>query len=149
MARIPSLMHTYSDSERQRISAAVQQIYRLFVSRVAAGRSMSEEAVNDVGRGRVWTGEQASAKGLVDELGGFNAAVAAAKTAAGLAVDKRVEVVFYPQPKDFSERLSELLESRVIASLPAWVSALRQWMPLLDFPEGSVLTLMPEKIVIR
>lgn len=149
MARIPSLMHTYSDGERQRIAAAVQQIYRLFVSRVAAGRSMSEEAVNAVARGRVWTGEQATGNGLVDELGGFNAAVAAAKAAAGLDVDKRVEVVFYPQAKDFSERLSELLETRLMARLPAWIGALREWMPLLEFPEGSVLTLMPDKIIIR
>lgn len=149
MSRIPSLLHTYSDAERQRVSATVNQIYRLFLSRVAAGRSMSEEAVNEVARGRVWTGEQATQKGLVDELGGFRAAVAAAKAAAGMATDQRHEVVFYPQEKDFSERLSELLESRVLASMPAWIRELREWMPLLDFPDGSVLTLMPERIVIR
>jgi protease-4 len=149
MSRIPSLLHTYTDPERQRISAAVNQIYKLFVSRVAAGRSMSEEAVNVVGRGRVWTGEQATSNGLVDELGGFSAAVAAAKTAAGLPVDKRVEVVFYPQQKGLSERLSELLGTRLMASMPAWIRELSTWMPLLDFPDGSILTLMPERIVIR
>jgi protease-4 len=149
MSRIPSLLHTYSEPERQRISAAVNQIYKLFLSRVAAGRSMSEEAVNEVGRGRVWTGEQASGNGLVDELGGFNAAVAAAKSAAGMPVDKRVEVVFYPQAKDFSERLSELFGTRLLATMPAWVRELRAWMPLLDFPDGSILTLMPERIVIH
>jgi protease-4 len=149
MSRIPSLTHTYSESERQRVAAAVRQIYTLFVSRVAAGRAMSADEVNAVARGRVWTGEQASSNGLVDELGGFSAAVAAAKAAAGLPVDKRVEVVFYPQAKDFGERLSELLETRLLARMPAWIGALREWMPLVDFPDGSILTLMPERIVIR
>jgi protease-4 len=149
MARISSLLHTYSDPERQRVSAAMQHIYELFVSRVAAGRSMTPDAVNTVARGRVWTGEQASANGLVDELGGFNAAVAAAKTAAGLPVDQRVEVIFYPQQKGLSERLSDLLETRLLTALPRWVRELRGWMPLFDFPDGSILTLMPDRIVIR
>ena len=51
--------------------------------------------------------------------------------------------------KDFGERLSELLETRLLATMPAWIRELREWMPLVDFPDGSILTLMPERVVIR
>jgi protease-4 len=148
-SRLPSLTNTFSEAERRRVDAAMNHIYELFVARVAAGRSLAPEEVNKIGRGRVWTGAQAAANGLVDALGGFLDAVAAAKTEAGLPVDERLELVFYPKPKSFIERFSELLWLRANGSMPTWLQRVRHLVPLYDFPHGSLLTLMPARIEIR
>jgi protease-4 len=49
----------------------VVSIYDLFLSRVSEGRDLTIEQVDAVARGRVWTGEQAAGKGLIDEIGGL------------------------------------------------------------------------------
>ena len=77
----------------------MDHVYDLFLDRVASGRSLEKAQVNEVGRGRVWTGVQAQENGLVDELGGFLSAINAAKKAAGIPVDERVALSFYPQPQ--------------------------------------------------
>jgi protease-4 len=149
LARLPSLTSSFSDAERQRVTAAMNHIYDLFVRRVASGRSLAPERVNDIGRGRVWTGVQAQQNGLVDELGGFTAAVSAAKSAAGVPESERLDLVFYPRPKGYVERLTDLVGTRLGGVPPAWWRQLRELMPLYDFPDGSLLTLMPERIEIR
>lgn len=75
---------------RERIQHQAEAFYREFVGRVAAARGLSADAVETAAQGRVWTGRQAQAHGLVDELGGIEEAVAAAKRAIGLAPDQPV-----------------------------------------------------------
>jgi protease-4 len=70
-----SLFRPYTPEERRELERKVGQFYSLFLSRVAIGRNMTQQAVDAVGRGRVWTGEQAAARGLVDELGGLRQAL--------------------------------------------------------------------------
>jgi protease-4 len=79
-----SLNRAFDDSGEARFSKSLDVIYDTFVTRVAEGRSLPEERVREVARGRVWTGEDAQAVGLVDTLGGFPAALAAARELAGL-----------------------------------------------------------------
>jgi len=74
----------FSDDERARIRADLGQGYARFKARVAEGRHKSDDEVEAVGRGRVWTGSQAVEQGLVDELGDLCAAAAAAKELAGM-----------------------------------------------------------------
>jgi protease-4 len=66
------------------------------VGRVAEAREMTVADVEEVARGRVWTGADASERGLVDELGGLRTAVRRAKSLAGLDVDAKVQLVGYP-----------------------------------------------------
>ncbi|HRN61184.1 MAG TPA: signal peptide peptidase SppA [Luteimonas sp.] len=68
----------------QVIQAYIDKGYRDFISRVAQGRKRTPEQVDEVARGRVWTGEQAKARGLVDEFGGLPAAIADAAARAKL-----------------------------------------------------------------
>ena len=56
----------------------------MFVQRVAEGRGMSYDAVEKVAKGRVWTGQQAWQRGLVDQLGGLHSAIVLAKQLANL-----------------------------------------------------------------
>jgi protease-4 len=71
-------------------------IYEDFTNKVAQGRGMSKDQVSEIARGRIWTGEDAKAIGLVDELGGFPVALRLAKEAAGIAEDAEVHVQVFP-----------------------------------------------------
>src|SRR6185503_1455436 len=64
-----------SPASRERLRREVDSFYALFVKRVADGRKLDPPGVDEVGRGRVWTGAQAVERGLVDELGGLREAV--------------------------------------------------------------------------
>lgn len=87
----------------------MDQIYDDFVGIVAEGRDMSREAVIAVAEGRVWTGEQALERGLVDELGGFDTALRAAKRFAELDEDAAVRVKRFPRPKTREDLFNDLL----------------------------------------
>jgi protease-4 len=73
------------------LQLGIENGYRRFIDTVARARSMSAAEVETIARGRVWTGEAASKLGLVDELGGLDAAIRAAAVRAGL---KRYETVW-------------------------------------------------------
>jgi protease IV len=74
----------YDDDAKKAIRREIDGMYRAFVGVVAAGRKMSVEAVEKVAQGRVWTGADAKAQGLVDELGSFADALALAAQKIGV-----------------------------------------------------------------
>ncbi|MFD1294758.1 signal peptide peptidase SppA [Lutibacter holmesii] len=83
----------------------VEFVYTTFVNRVAAGRNMTVEEVDNIAQGRVWSGIEAKKVGLVDELGGLKDAVI---EAAGLAGITDYRIRNYPSYKiDFEERFSD------------------------------------------
>jgi len=73
-----------SNEQRDFILEEIINVYDLFKSRVASGRGMSMEQVEEVAQGRVWTGAEALKNGLVDEIGGMDAALAYAAQKAGI-----------------------------------------------------------------
>ncbi len=79
-----SIYRPFTEDERRELKKKVGQWYDIFLSRVALGRNMTVPQVDAVGRGKVWTGEQALEHGLVDELGGLRAALQHARVMAGL-----------------------------------------------------------------
>jgi protease IV len=91
----------FTPAQRRMIEKLMGQIYQDFIAGVAAGRGMTAEEVDRIGRGRVFTGAQALGLGLVDELGGMDRAVALAREEAGIAADARVRFVRYPETKTF------------------------------------------------
>ncbi len=114
----------FTPEQRAHREAEADLMYTDFVERVAEGRKLTAEAVDVVARGRVWTGADAAERGLVDELGGFRAAVLRAKALAGLDEDAEVRLVGYP-----SSSLLDLLRPRsssqpAAASLPDALGAL-------------------------
>lgn len=104
-AAIDSDYKPMSAPEREKLRAYVDAIYNTFLSRVAEARDEDVEAIHELAQGRVWIGSQALENGLIDELGGFRAAVAAIKDAAGVDEDDSVRVITYPQPRSVLERL--------------------------------------------
>ena len=69
-----SITSDFSPHGRERLDHLLDTTYAGFKNRVAAGRHMSADAVEAVAKGRVWSGEDAKARGLVDRLGGYSVA---------------------------------------------------------------------------
>jgi len=92
-ADLYSEFQPFNDEERKQVRQEMGETYSRFKQIVADGRGMTEEEVERIARGRVWTGEQAREIGLVDELGDFQTALAAAKELAGLEAEKDYTVV--------------------------------------------------------
>jgi protease-4 len=82
--------------ELERIKELITDNYDQFVSRVAAGRNLSTEAVNAVAQGRVWMGGDAIAHGLVDRFGSLDDAITRARQLAGIEDWRQVEITEYP-----------------------------------------------------
>ena len=109
----------YSEEERETIRAQIQEIYDDFIGKVAEGRGMTKEAVDQIGRGRIWTGKQAKEIGLVDELGGLNLALSIARKKAGLA-RKEVQLIRLPRQGVWEQWLDAFHMARLGPSLTNW-----------------------------
>jgi protease-4 len=83
-ADVESIFRPYTPEERTELEHKVRQFYEVFLNRVSLGRHMDRDAVDRLGQGRVYTGEQALKNHLVDELGGLRQALEYARQAAGL-----------------------------------------------------------------
>ncbi len=92
-----SIYRPFTPEEIEELSRKVEQFYSVFLDRVARGRNMSVEQVDEVGRGKVWLGYQAKNVALVDEVAGFESALAAVRAKAGL--DDDAPIVELPSEK--------------------------------------------------
>ena len=102
-----SFFRGFTPDEQKELEHKVDQFYQTFLERVATGRGMTKEQVDAVGRGRVWTGQQAIERHLVDHLGGLREALAAARDAAGLPADAPI-VEQPPEAEGLIETLLKL-----------------------------------------
>ncbi|MHC4387249.1 MAG: signal peptide peptidase SppA [Planctomycetota bacterium] len=97
--------HDYSPEQWQKLQDLLDRVYEDFTAKVTKGRQMEKEKVLEVAKGRIWTGEDAKERGLVDELGGFDVALRLARTEAGLKPDAAIKLAVYPRPKKLIETL--------------------------------------------
>ncbi|OKH24067.1 signal peptide peptidase SppA [Hydrococcus rivularis NIES-593] len=89
------------------LQRSVNQIYEMFLDKVAKSRNMPKERVAQIAQGRVWSGEDAKKIGLVDQIGGIEAAIQEAANQANLGDDWEVEE--YPAKRSFEAELLERL----------------------------------------
>ena len=92
-----------SEQELALSQRSVNRIYNLFLSKVAQGRNLPEQKVAQIAQGRVWSGVAAKEIGLVDEIGGLDAAIQYAAKQAKLGNDWELQE--YPEVSTFTERL--------------------------------------------
>lgn len=115
----------FTENQEAEVKAMLKRGYDRFLTLVGEGRGMSWDEVHEVARGRVWTGEDASRIGLVDEIGGFMDAIDKAKELAGIEADVKPRLRFYPQRKSGFEALESLFGvSSEAAQAAALVSAI-------------------------
>lgn len=122
------------EQELARLREGAAEIYGVFLERVAAARGMSTAEVDAIGQGRVFTGRQALAAGLVDELGGLEDAIRIAAMEAGFPEGAATRTVSLPEPPTLAEAIEAEFRS----------GGLRERFPLLDATlRGTRLAILP------
>lgn len=152
----------WTPEERAKMEAQTNGIYfDNFIPKVSQGRNMSPEQANTLGQGRVWTGTQAKANGLIDEFGGLEKAIQIAKELANLPADRDVRRVVFPEPRPFLESLfdeddsaqitAEQKAQRALAdSLPEDARRALRFVALFDqMKRGESMLLMPFELQIK
>ena len=157
----------FTPTERARVEKMMKTIYKDFVSKAAEGRGKTYDEIDEIAQGRVWTGKQAKALGLVDEFGGLDTALSIAKEQAGFTEDDEVNLIVLPKQKpfleEFLERMVEDMEGSI--QLPLELTASQSvlsmfgnhrwqhvvtWLSLFGFEDGTqVLTILPYDVLIR
>jgi protease-4 len=156
----------FTPTERERVEKMMKTIYGDFVRKAAAGRGKSFDEIDEIAQGRVWTGKQAKALGLVDELGGLETALSIAKKEAGFAETDEVDLIVLPKQKPFFEQLLEQMigDTEGLVQFPLQLTANHPvlsvlgarwehvivWLSLFGFEDGiRVVTILPYDILIR
>lgn len=148
-----SLMRPFDKDELAYMQESVEDIYSHFVSLVADGRGMTEEAVDEIAQGRVWAGSDALGIGLVDEIGTLQDAVSYAAAEAGYISESDYTVVAYPKPMTFAEQLLEAIgqskrEENVLSGTP-FEGIGKALSDIKKNSKGTVFAAMPHNIEIR
>jgi protease-4 len=118
------------DEARELLDVSVHSAYDVFITKVAAARDMDIERVDEIAQGRVWIGEDAYQLGLVDELGGLDAAVASAAKLAGLA-EGEYGTVYVERELTVAEKV-----------LLQYARLLGMFFATSDSPSGGVATIL-------
>jgi protease-4 len=153
-AEIESPVRRYTPEEVQKIDEQLAAFYDQFVEKVATSRNSTPEKIDAIAQGRVWTGQQAKERGLVDALGGLDRAIELTKERAKIPANSDVELVVYPPKRSFYEILSDQFNgTNESVAVSQWLSvslskgeldllrAMRD--PLAMFRRGEPLALMP------
>jgi protease-4 len=93
-----SATRDFSPRDLARLNQMLDATYADFTGKAAQGRGKSQDEIEQVARGRVWSGADAVKNGLVDELGGFTQALDFVKTRIGLKAEDAVTLVAFPEP---------------------------------------------------
>jgi protease-4 len=153
-----SATEKFSESERQVVEEMMQDIYRLFTSKAAAGRNMDLMKLEELAGGQVYTGRIAKRKGLVDELGTLKDAIRFAKEAAGLDPQQKYQLMVLPKPANpfeelFGGDLEKEREAQLLGGVQALVPELRgplnHALQLRQLEREPALLLMPMWLEVR
>jgi protease-4 len=120
-ATLFSAQQNFTPAQREYIQKMLKETYAEFTKGVASGRNMSVEAVDKIGKGRVWTGAQAKQLGLVDELGGLDRSIEVARQLAHIPAGESVGILRLPEEKSFFQVLFERERDQLTES--RWPSA--------------------------
>jgi len=132
----------WTDEQRAVVDRMLDRIYDDFIERVSATRKMSPEAVDAIGRGRVFTGVQAWENGLVDVVGGFDEALVEAKKLADIDPDAAVQLVDFPRVLPWWQRLAKQ-RSGDEAAIVRRLEVLEQWLATGTIPTPGVVWMPP------
>ncbi len=145
-ALMDSSITPFTPDQWTSLNAEADAIYADFKQKVSAGRKLPLDKVQDIARGRVWSGADASARGLVDELGGFWTAAALTRKLANIAPDQHVVFERFPRQKSLFQAIGEALggNSAGIRAMQGLVTLMN--MPVVravvtsaqDLPRGGV-----------
>lgn len=114
LSDLPTAYRPMTTEEKEIMQGMVEDVYSTFVNHVAEGRRMTFSQVDEIGQGRVWTGENALKLGLVDKLGNLDDAILIAKKMANL---DSYRIVKLPKEKNTLEELMSGLSTKIKTSV--------------------------------
>jgi protease-4 len=122
-----SLLSKWDDDTRKRLFEQMTGIYDLFLARVSEGRGLPVDKIAMSAEGRIFTGREGKARGLVDEIGGLDAAIAKARELAKLPNDAKVET--YEDKPKFLEMLGGGDGPKAAILMPSTLDLVRNVAP--------------------
>lgn len=151
-ARLWSMNAPMAESERAALNGAIDSTYGDFIDRVAKGRGMDKKTVRELAKGRAWTGAQAKKNGLVDELGGLDAALEYAAKIAEKSSRSRLKIIELPEPLTPVEQFMNLMNGQVMGG--EGLAVLEKAAPILKRVEtmqsiGPVQAYDPDLMTFR
>ena len=144
-ATLFSAQQNFTPAQRAYIQKSLNETYADFTKGVAKGRKMSVEAVDKIGKGRVWSGAQAKELGLVDELGGLDRAIEIAKQLSNIPASDSVHIVRYPEEKSFFQQIMEREKDNNMSESQSLEAMLRHIVSQME----PVQACMPYELRIR
>jgi len=144
-ATLFSAQQNFSPAQRAYIMKSLNDTYADFTKGVAQGRKMTVEAVDKIGKGRVWSGAQAKQLGLVDELGGLDRAIEIAKQLSKIPAGESVHIVRYPEEKSFFQQFFERQKDNNMSESQSLTSMLQHILSQME----PVQARMPYELHIR
>ena len=155
-----SMQTPFTAAEREAFMTTMKDVYRLFTSKVAAGRKMDPAKLDALAEGRVFTGRMAKEAGLVDRLGTLDDAIDEAKQLAGIAADEELERVLLPEPRGLFDDLFGMagagtppvagadLVARLLG-LPGVEAITAHAGTLSSLTNGTPQMLLPARVTVR
>ena len=155
-ATLWSSTHDYTPAQWAHLQEWLDRVYNDFTTKVAAGRQLPKERVLEIAKGRIWTGEDAKERGLVDELGGFPVALRLTREAIGRVPDAPIHLKLFPERVSPWEALLErLFGDQDESSEPAEAEAtallartIRLVRPVLHLARTLGLTARPDMLTM-
>lgn len=146
----------WTESEREAMTSTVEEVYDMFLNKAVKGRNaagvkLSREELEKLAGGRVWTGRQAKANGLVDELGTLKDAINSAKEMAGIDPKEEMKLLILPKAQNFFDKLLEGdsdfpffgTKASILRSIPGADRAVKNLAPLLQTQKDPVKAFLP------
>ncbi|MFN0101100.1 MAG: signal peptide peptidase SppA [Bryobacteraceae bacterium] len=151
-ATIDSEYYTLDEQGRKKLREGVDSVYKTFVGLVAESRKKKYEEIDEVAQGRVWLGEHAKQKELIDSMGGLDKAIELVKERAKLSKTDKIRLVVYPPKQTLIEQLLAKSGDANMSIDNAIGREIREWtggMPIELFRQGAILRLMPYRLEFR
>ena len=149
-ADFPTTTHEMTPFQKQTIQRGVERVYAQFTGKAAAGRKLPVDSLRAIAGGRVWTGTQGKAIGLVDQLGGLDEAIKLAAQSAKLK-DGNYKLKYVPRKKSFAEQLMSSFSGNEDAKIQAQLGELAPYVKYLKKLRNleGIQMRMPFEVEIR
>jgi len=130
-----------TEEERTLLKTEILWIYDKFITKVSLGRNLEKEDVDKIGRGRVWTGQQAKDLGLIDDIGGLSKAIELVKELISIPQEEDVKLDVWPKKQPF---FNSMFQRRLIQSNTDLEAQLKKMLEAFQLLQNErTLTLMP------